>query len=489
MEQVTGQSSVSRSFRALLQRKKQTTHTPENGDRPHGISLPRKITSPSHVSKEAKLVQSMPTPTKAKGRLSTRERRKNHRPPSMITDKRSSKASAERENAHQERRVTSGVKKIPSTSFQLDSTLSKSAKDTNGNLKQPKKQIRDTRSSSSAPPSTVPEEFLEADVSTISSVGSALNDISEGTAHLNIESLDEEDVQLFCDNEKPMHDSTATPHLSVGGTSSTKTNKLNPHASEFYPEEGSKRKPTTTCALPSSVYNTLNTQGGDKQSHTRGTTRVKHSTHEATNSKKAANITGLARAIRMCSFRKYVDTNLSVSPNMAADKKRQGRKRGQAPPIRPRAISANIAETYSCPRVTMLDDTFKVFVIDLVPPQICDLMLQLTEDHVLNAATLARETWRKLYTYTSLDLPCCEVVTLRGFISQILNDICKIIGDVFRAPKSAARLKPRTWKEPHMLRYQKVKGKPSHTGVKLHYDGSHMTWQLMLSDGNEYDGE
>jgi hypothetical protein len=419
MEQVTGQSSVSRSFRALLQRKKQTTHTPGNGDRPHGISLPRKITSPSQVSKEASLVQSMPISTKAKGRLSTRERRKNHRPPSMITDMISSKASAERDNAHQERRVSSGVKKIPSTSFQLDPTLSKSAKNTNGNLQQPKKQIRDTRSSSSAPP---------------------------------------------------------------------KTSKLNPHASEFYPDEASKKKPTTTCALPSSVDNTLNTQGGDKHSHTRCTTRVKKSIHEATNSKKAANMTGLARAIRMCSFRKYVDTNLSVRPNIAADKKRQGRKSGQAPLIRPRAIRANIAETY-IPRVTMLDDTFKVFVIDLVPPQICDLILQLTEDHVLNAATLARETWRKLYTYTSLDLPCCEVVTLRGFINQILNDINKIIGDVFRAPKSAARLKPRTWKEPHMLRYQKVKGKPSHTGVKLHYDGSHMTWQLMLSGENEYDGE
>jgi hypothetical protein len=479
MEQVTSQSSVSRSFRALLQRKKQTTHTPGNVDRPHGISHPRKIISPSQVSKKASLVQSMPTPTKAKGRLSTRERRKNHLQPSMITNKRSSEASAERE------------KKISSTSFQLDSTLSKSAKDTNGNLQQSNKEIRYTLSSSSAPPSTVPqtEEFFEADVSTTSSMGSDLNDISEGAAHLKIESLDE-DVQLFCDNEKPMHDSTATPHLSVGGTRSTKTNKLNPHAPEFYPDEASKKKPTATCALPSSVDNTLNTQGGDKQSHTRGTTRVKKSTHEATNSRKAANRTGLARAIRMCSFRKYVDTDLSVRPNIAADKKRQGRKSGQATPVRPRAIRANtIAENYSCPRVTMLDDAFKVFVIDLVPPQICDLILQLTEDHVSNAATLARETWRKLYTYTSLDLPCCEVVTLSGFINQILKDICKIIGDVFRAPKSAARLKPRTWKEPHMLRYQKVKGKASHTGVKLHYDGSHMTWQLMLSDENEYDGE
>jgi hypothetical protein len=87
-----------------------------------------------------------------------------------------------------------------------------------------------------------------------------------------------------------------------------------------------------------------------------------------------------------------------------------------------------------------------------------------------------------------MDLPCCEVRFLKRITDQVVDNVVKVVGEVFSCPKGAASLKPRTWKEPHLLRYQKIEGRTVHTGVELHWDGSHITWQLMLSDENEYDG-
>lgn len=63
--------------------------------------------------------------------------------------------------------------------------------------------------------------------------------------------------------------------------------------------------------------------------------------------------------------------------------------------------------------------------------------------------------------------------------------ITKVIADVFGR---TVTLKPRSWKEPHLLLYQRVEGKPIHTGVDMHYDGCDMTFQIMLSDINDYTG-
>jgi hypothetical protein len=138
----------------------------------------------------------------------------------------------------------------------------------------------------------------------------------------------------------------------------------------------------------------------------------------------------------------------------------------------------------------MVDDDCKIFVIDLVPRSVCELILQMTEDHLRRAEVDkgVAETWRTLYTYTKMDLPCSEIEHLQIVTDEIIKDVVDIIGEIFRDSAAAKSLKPRSWKEPHLLRYQKVDGKPDHTGVEMHFDGSHFTWQLMLSDEDDYEG-
>jgi len=50
------------------------------------------------------------------------------------------------------------------------------------------------------------------------------------------------------------------------------------------------------------------------------------------------------------------------------------------------------------------------------------------------------------------------------------------------------KLRPRSWKEPHLLLYQALDEKPHHTGIEMHYDGCDYTWQAMLTRMNEYEG-
>jgi len=63
-----------------------------------------------------------------------------------------------------------------------------------------------------------------------------------------------------------------------------------------------------------------------------------------------------------------------------------------------------------------------------------------------------------------------------------------VVGEVYGNTKGAAMLRARSWKEPHLLLYQHLEGKPLHTGVEMHYDGCDVTWNCMLSKSNEYDG-
>jgi hypothetical protein len=176
-------------------------------------------------------------------------------------------------------------------------------------------------------------------------------------------------------------------------------------------------------------------------------------------------------------------------------------------------------------RVTLVDNAKKIIVIDLAPRHVCDMIVQMTEDHIARAETNQDlETWRTLYTYTKMDLPCCEVEGVPRLTNALTSMVKGILGELCGTPSAAENLEPRSWKEPHLLRYQIVEGKPIHTGVELHYDGrcvyvcialccwqeielltsfssfhiaqilylaffSHFTWQLMLSDQDEYDGE
>ena len=142
-------------------------------------------------------------------------------------------------------------------------------------------------------------------------------------------------------------------------------------------------------------------------------------------------------------------------------------------------------------KVTEVDSHFKVFVIDLIPPSVCDLILRLTDLHLKRVTERndIKRAWRSLYTYTKMDLPCCEVDGLPDLTDRIMASIKLILGVIFGDHRAAHSLRPRSWKEPHLLRYEVVLGKPHHAGVEMHYDGSHFTWQLMLSEETEYEGK
>jgi hypothetical protein len=130
----------------------------------------------------------------------------------------------------------------------------------------------------------------------------------------------------------------------------------------------------------------------------------------------------------------------------------------------------------------------KIFVVDLVPNEICDSIISSTAAHIRRTEKGQGETWRTLYSYTKMDLPCCEIKSVQRHTDRIMKLVAKIIGDVFGERKAARSLHARSWKEPHLLRYQVVEGQPVHRGVELHHDGSHFTWQLMLSAENDYVG-
>jgi hypothetical protein len=94
-------------------------------------------------------------------------------------------------------------------------------------------------------------------------------------------------------------------------------------------------------------------------------------------------------------------------------------------------------------------------------------------------------TWRTLYTYTKQDLPCGEVPGLTArFTNRIMTDVIKIVGEVYCQANEAVKLRPRSWKEPHLLLYQRIENKPIHTGVEMHYDGKHMYIECSSSMSN-----
>jgi hypothetical protein len=79
---------------------------------------------------------------------------------------------------------------------------------------------------------------------------------------------------------------------------------------------------------------------------------------------------------------------------------------------------------------------------------------------------------------------------VKKFTDPILQDVKKIIGEVYggNMRRDAMNLRPRSWKEPHLLLYQRLDGRPDHTGIEMHYDGCDITWQAMLTTLDEYEG-
>lgn len=67
-----------------------------------------------------------------------------------------------------------------------------------------------------------------------------------------------------------------------------------------------------------------------------------------------------------------------------------------------------------------------------------------------------------------MDLPVCEIPKMREkYTESILLNVKRIVGEIFGKKKEALQLRPRSWKEPHMLLYQAVDGKPHHTGIEM----------------------
>jgi len=112
-------------------------------------------------------------------------------------------------------------------------------------------------------------------------------------------------------------------------------------------------------------------------------------------------------------------------------------------------------------KVTVIDWDLKVFVVDLVQPEVCDFFRDCTDLHVHGLETSEQHelSWRPLYTYTKMDIPCCEVPGVLPNMHGIVLKVLDVLGDVFDNPHDTAKLHARSWKEPHFLVYQKVKGK------------------------------
>ena len=142
--------------------------------------------------------------------------------------------------------------------------------------------------------------------------------------------------------------------------------------------------------------------------------------------------------------------------------------------------------------MTLIDEERKVFVIDLVPPETCDEIRRMTDDYVRSCTESdpQKETWRTLYTYTNMDLPVSECPTpMQNIVDDIMRNVIKVVGKVYGKERECSKLHPRSWKEPHLLHYQVLEGKPEHTGIEMHYDGCNITWSLMLMRPDEYEGD
>ena len=113
-------------------------------------------------------------------------------------------------------------------------------------------------------------------------------------------------------------------------------------------------------------------------------------------------------------------------------------------------------------KVTFIDEVRKIFIIDLLPPETCELIRKMADDHVtkLNKTNPSAPSWRTLYTYTKMDLPCKEVKGMSSKITDhIMTDVKKVVGEIFGKRMEAQKLRARSWKEPHLLKYQNVEGK------------------------------
>ena len=94
----------------------------------------------------------------------------------------------------------------------------------------------------------------------------------------------------------------------------------------------------------------------------------------------------------------------------------------------------------------------------MVQNEICDMVRYYTDRHVQYLESHGRSdmAWRTLYTYTKMDIPCCEVPGLTPIVQDVIEKVKAVIGFIFGEPRLASLLAPRSWKEPHLLKYQQL---------------------------------
>ena len=103
-------------------------------------------------------------------------------------------------------------------------------------------------------------------------------------------------------------------------------------------------------------------------------------------------------------------------------------------------------------KVTMVDEHLKIFIIDLLSPETCEMIRTMTDNHVRKIHSEGNKvaTWRTLYTYTKQDLPCGEVPHLTTITERIMRDVITCVGEIYENPREALKLRQRSWKEPHL---------------------------------------
>ena len=343
------------------------------------------------------------------------------------------------------------------------------------------------------------DDLLKEDVSTISSSGS----------HRELPGISAmKDVQGSSNCQKENVFSTprkANTRIATKGNASTRPIRLSASAPEFIPSAiATKRTTSSKGNVKSSTVPPVNAADSTRQDMMGTIGNCNHHDNlmtpiRATNADTCDRIDPPGSVVFVQPRRVSCLTGLThgegkrvamqSAPSARFPRLRYRSHPGTANPPVPIAAKPRVFHCKGV-RVTMLDDDCKIFVIDLVPRSVVELILQMTEDHLRRAEVNkgVKETWRTLYTYTKMDLPCSEVDNLQMVTDDIIADVVEIIGEIFQNPAAAKSLKPRSWKEPHLLRYQKVDGKLDHTGVDMHFDGSHFTWQLMLSDEDDYGG-
>ena len=99
----------------------------------------------------------------------------------------------------------------------------------------------------------------------------------------------------------------------------------------------------------------------------------------------------------------------------------------------------------------MVDWTHKVFVIDMLPPNLCQYIRDLCN------ATTTPSQWRTLYTHTKHDCPSREIPGVRPLLSVVSHNVRRVLAEVLRTG-DVHNLYERSWREPHLLKYEKLPG-------------------------------